>query len=111
MQISARRMRAQKDDDGDEKSFQNYSLKYFFEIRQISWKSHKISQKSLWKSQNWEVRKDDAVDEKSFQNYSLKYVLLKNQPKSQKLYNNSFSLIFLGKIRLLENGAGIWNHI
>ena len=29
-------MRAQKDDDGDEKSFQNYSLKYLFKIRQIA---------------------------------------------------------------------------
>jgi hypothetical protein len=47
MQISARGMRAQKDDDGDEKSFQNYSLKYFFEIRQISLKNHQISQNIL----------------------------------------------------------------
>ena len=31
MQISARRMRAQKDCDGDEKTFPNCSLKLFFE--------------------------------------------------------------------------------
>ena len=75
MQISARGMRAQKDDDGDEKSFQNYSLKYFLKFVKLVEKATKRAKKFFEKAK---TEKDDDGDEIFFQNYSLKYILFQN---------------------------------
>ena len=87
MQISARGMRAQKDDDGDEKSFQNYSLKYFLKFVKLVEKATKRAKKFFEKAKT--EKDDDGGDEKSFQNCSLKYILFQNSSIYSRVRNRS----------------------
>ena len=57
-------MRAQKDDDGDEKSFQNYSLKYIL-FQNSSNQLKKPPNKAKRFFEKAKTEKDDDSDEKS----------------------------------------------
>ena len=67
-------MRAQKDDDGDEKSFQNYSLKYM--LFQNS--SNQLETPPKKAKTFFEKAKTEKNDDGDFQNHSLKYFFFKS---------------------------------